>query len=600
MPINFSPEQSARRRPISAINKVLSHFAIAGAMLLALPAYALDPVSLFVNQCLDYNEKFNVDFANATTLERKTLGLQNLSDRVQYYRQFHLSSDDNEWLLQCQLAVASTTSSLLKSTELDALLTRAATYHGPQAAELHGLVSRYRYLQQHQLQEADKIAATSAQTAIKQRLASNSFSVDLGNCALPAATSDAEQQTTEQQDKPQQLNQSIARYLLKQPDESCRQKVWQAYQTRAVPAVKADLAKLVNIQTQQAMAIGFQSYSDMLFANTLMGNAANATAFLQAMGRNVAVTPWNIGVTLKAAAKTPAIALNRMQYLHKLTDALTPLDVTLEHVNEQWLRLWHRQRLLGDVMLTNGVPHAIEMRRAVVGHQTGIAYLSLPAEFKSVRQLKRADSAMAQIITSMAAGSRFSLVNGFKLPQDSQQLAQHWLTDYLEQQYRDSQFSTDYSPGSREALYHSYQAQFERLNALAALKFYGQSSAIDLTQAFNASFGQPWADSNTLPYSFAGIADAGPLYYSHMFQRQLAKALRQHTQNCAPAMLFEQLVVNEQQQPVVALLGKIWPQGIQQFIAELHHRAADAPHAPLTSVNTINQHSSNTFKHCPL
>lgn len=544
----------------STTNKGSRHpfYLIAAPMLWCLsssPAQALDAVSLFVNQCLEYNDNFSADFTDATTLERQTLGLQNLNDRVQYYRQFRLSSDDQEWLLQCQLSVAATTTKLLHAPELNTLIEQLAASSQPQH---RALAARYQYFQRQQFNDADKIRLTTAQTAIKQRLNSSSFQLDLGSCALDKTA-----------DAAQPFNQSIARYLMAQPDEDCRYKVWSAFQTRAVDTVKADLATLTDIRDELAQAQGFHNYAELQFQHTLIGNANNAKAFLQAIQQSVVVTPWNIGQQLRTAAKTPFSALPQADYLQQLTAALATLGVTLETVNPEWLRLWHQQRLLGDVMLTPGKPMALLLRRSVVGHQTGISYLSLPADFSRPAQVKRANSAIAEMVAMMAASGRYSLLNEFSAESDAQYLAQDWLAHYL-----DKQLAVNYSADSREALYQQYQQQFERINALAALKFYTEDGSINLSHAFAESFGRDWPQASLLPFTFPGIADAGPLYFSHLLQQQLASALVQHTKDCDAALLFNRIVVNEQQQDVTQLLQQIWPEGMVGFIAQLSDEQA--------------------------
>ncbi|MCH1923818.1 M3 family metallopeptidase [Shewanella sp. C32] len=564
MQLTRNATRKSKRRPF---------YLIAAPMLWCLSssaAHALDAVSLFVNQCLEYNDNFSADFSDATTLERQTLGLQNLNDRVQYYRQFQLSSDDQEWLLQCQLAVATTTTKLLHAPELTTLIEQLATSSQPQQ---RALAARYRYFQQQQFNDADKIRLTTAQTAIKQRLSSSSFQLDFGSCALGSPADEA-----------QPFDQSIARYLMAQPDEDCRYKVWSAFQTRAVDTVKADLATLTDIRDELAQAQGFHNYAELQFQHTLIGNANNTKAFLQAMQQSVVVTPWNIGQQLRTAAKTPFAQLSQAAYLQQLTAALATLGVRLETINHEWLRLWHQQRLLGDVMLTSGKPMALLLRRSVVGHQTGISYLSLPADFSRPAQVKRANNAMAEMLATMAASGRYSLLNEFAAESDTQYLAQDWLAHYLDQQ-----LAVNYAANSREALFQQYQQQFERINALAALKFYTEDRSINLSHEFAASFGRDWPQAALLPFTFPGIADAGPLYFSHLLQQQLSSELMQHTQNCDAALLFNRIVVNEQQQDVAQLLQQIWPEGMAGFIAQL----ADEP-----SANTDNADSHQAV--CPL
>ncbi|KFZ37239.1 hypothetical protein HR45_11185 [Shewanella mangrovi] len=516
-------------------------------------AEPMDAVSLFVNQCLDYSSEFHADFSSATALERQTIGLQNLVDRLQYYRQFRLSDDDKEWLLQCQLSVADTMNKLLSNSQMTAFIARELTSGDPQR---QALAKRYRNFQAQQLSEADKLKLTTAKTAIKQRLKSSSFQLELGECALAPSENETHNR----------LSSTIVKYLLQQPNEACRKTVWQTYQQRAVEYVASDLGMLLQIQEQLANRQGFEHYTDAAFSHTLLASAINAHDFLAALKRPINVAPWNIGQSLKATAKTNFTRMTRAQYLSNLTTTLRPLGIELETVTDNWLRLWHEQRLLGDIMLAQGSNHAMLLRYSVVGRQTGLARLTLKDEFTRITDLQQANNAVAEVLAMMAAGGKYYLLNNVHEYQDTNELAALWLSAYLDQQLHAA-----FDANSREALFDSYQTQMERIKAVSALTFYTADDSISLTTEFRQVFAESWQDAAVMPFTFYGISDLGPLYLVHLFQQQLAYALQRETMNCNPADLFNVIVVNEEQHNADYLIHRVWPNGgIRQFIAQFH------------------------------
>ncbi|QSX35260.1 hypothetical protein JYB87_08745 [Shewanella avicenniae] len=526
-----------------------------GATLPKAYAEQLDAVSLFVNQCLDYSEQFTPDFNSATALERNTIGLQNLADRLQYYRHFQLSNDDNEWLLQCQLSVADAINRLLNAPQMPAFIAQQTASNSPQ---LSALAKRYQFLRSQQFDAQQKLKLATLQAAVKQRLKSANFAIELAECALV---------TDGDPERHQPLASSIAQYMLNQSDSNCRMQVWQAYQARAVDYVKADINTLTEIQQQQASSQGFSHYVDAAFSHTLLGSADSAAAFLAAIVQPINVAPWNIGQQLKIAPKAEFSSLTRTDYIQQLTGQLQRLGITLQAVDENWLRLWHQQRYLGDVMLSEGRPEALLLRYAVVGQQTGIARLNLPAQLSNIAALQQANHAVAEIVGMMAASGQFYLINNLETEQDSNQLGTLWLNEYLNQQ-----FHAEFPNGTREALFAQYQTQFERLKAIAALSLYRPKLSVNLQQDFANVFGSEWPQADILPYTFIGVSESGPLYLAQLFQRQLARALTLETETCDAAKVFSTLVVNEPQDDLRVIVEHIWPDGgIQQFIRQFNH-----------------------------
>ena len=153
---------------------------------------APSPVPLLVEQCLrppniDLNSAFS-RYANthnlptlmlsdkALVLEQHTIGLNNINDRLNYYRGLSLSGEERQGLLQCQLRLADILNDLLSQAAFNQLvdeLTDAADKHSndehlTQDQLLFGeqLVA---LLRQHQ-SPLDKAKLHTAQATIRQGL----------------------------------------------------------------------------------------------------------------------------------------------------------------------------------------------------------------------------------------------------------------------------------------------------------------------------------------------------------------------------------------------------------------------------------------------
>lgn len=154
-------------------------------------AYAApSPVPLLVEQCL---RQPNIDLAGAfasyartrnlsaltladkvLVLEQQTIGLNNVNDRLTYYRGLPLSGDERQGLLQCQLRLADTLSHLLNQAEFSQLafeLTQAASENDDAANQEQVLLGEQltALLRQH-LSIMDKAKLHTAQASIRQGL----------------------------------------------------------------------------------------------------------------------------------------------------------------------------------------------------------------------------------------------------------------------------------------------------------------------------------------------------------------------------------------------------------------------------------------------
>ena len=557
-------------------------------VLLTLPARATAAaaVPLLVNQCLNYSTDFHPDFSSIITLERQTIGLQNINDQVNYYRSFVLPEAAQEALLQCQLAVADAVNRVLISPQLRPILDDLQ-----RSNELshHRLAAKFQYLLAHQLPLSEKAKLSTAQASIRQHLKSNNFQLDWGSCALAVTTptvqkkslSDHRDDTTEAKDAaaPEPLVRNIATYMLQQSDEDCRKLVWRKYQARAKSSNQTMLTTVQQLRLQQAQNAGYNSYVDYLLAEQLMGSADNLSNFLNAFSQRLDIAPWNIGKELTDLKITKINKISADDFMQTVSQRLANIGITHENIDKRWMRLWYRGRLLGELLIATAPKNRhILIRRSVIGQQAGQSQLELKAELKTLRDYQTAVSALSEALTQLAAGGRFYLDNGFTLPQDAGRIGELWLEDYLSQGFPQQLRP---SPDSREQLAESYRQHMALFHAYVALEFYQTPNKQPSTSLFSHLFAGQWPEVHDYAYSFADIADTGPLIYESLWQQFVADAIYQTTANCAPEKLFEVLIVNENGADIRQTLFDIWgPDAVTRLIAQIQQGQFHPDHLP--------------------
>ncbi|MDX1282259.1 hypothetical protein [Shewanella colwelliana] len=530
--------------------------AIALAASLHLAAQAASPIALLSQQCVQFELPTATAFAandaanQAIALERATLGLFNLKDRVNYYRQFTLNSDDNEMLIQCQLHLADEMSQLLRSPALINIERSLASSAEPAHQRLH---SRLTQLSLHQHTLAQKAQQHSAQATILHGLKSQGLTLDFGDtlCQLNLAPS------FESTDKP--FNQSIASYLIKQQDTHCKQLVWQAYQTRAKSKNHAALRQLIDSQNHLAQTRGFSDHASDALSGQLLATPKLLKQYLDGM-THVTLSPWEIGSTLANAPKTRVTKQTSDQFINQLYQALAIFDLRAEIITPQLHRLWHGERLLGDIYFMDGAQiRATRIRQTVVGMQFGQFSLRLPITLDSYRDQQQLLTEMSKIITQFSHGSRYYLVNTLGETQDSSAIAQHWLAQYLGETLLPT-----LTQSSREAILQTFATQQKVFRSKLALNAYQiPSNALytNLNNQFYLSFNHHWPEASDAIYSFSGIAKQGPLYYQALWQQSLGQFLyvtskHQHTIPETFSLLLineDHLSLNEQ---LTQVLGK--------------------------------------------
>ncbi|MFB2779832.1 M3 family metallopeptidase [Shewanella mangrovisoli] len=614
-------------------------------------AYAApSPVPLLVEQCL---RQPNIDLAGAfasyastrqlsaltladkaLVLEQQTIGLNNVNDRLTYYRGLPLSGDERQGLLQCQLRLADTLSDLLNQAEFSQLafeLTQAALEHHNAATQEQALLGEQltSLLRQH-LSIMDKAKLHTAQASIRQGLGNQQFQLDiqadkclLTNEGAEVNTANNEEETSDKTGDPQsRFSGTIASYLLKQPDVECRQTLWQAYQGRAREHNQVALHRIAELRQRLANDAGFSDYASYSLKDQLLNTPELVKAFLDSQTEAIQVAPWDLGRTLSQLPSAQTTALNTRELLDKalttlgefglrfevigehldLTATQTTLSQTalsqtaLAQAQQQILRVYHQDRLLGEVYLALGAHDKVNklgnasqhtLRQSVVGQQFGQQALELPATLNNFKDIERFTQALADAMTSLARGSHFYLNNTLGPTLDTNQLPSLWLAKVLRQALF-PQFDTQYIQ-PRETLASAYATQLKVFRAKVALNFYqslNQQSYPDLPAEFSKSFGANWAQAIDYQYSFNTIANEGPRYYQSLWQAKLATLVHQSTQDCQDKLgLFNLLVVNETaltlSEQLRAILGE--PVDAAALIQRIIHVSGSENHPHTTS-----------------
>ncbi|ESE41313.1 M3 family metallopeptidase [Shewanella decolorationis] len=564
-------------------------------------AYAApSPVPLLVEQCL---RQPNIDLAGAfasyasthqlsaltladkaLVLEQQTIGLNNVNDRLTYYRGLPLSGDERQGILQCQLRLADTLSDLLNQAEFSQLafeLTQTASENDDAASQEQALLGKQltALLRQH-LSIMDKAKLHTAQASIRQGLGNQQFQLDIqaDKCQLTDEVAEVNTANNEEETANSgTFSGTIASYLLKQPDAECRQTLWQAYQGRAREHNQVALHRIAELRQRIANDAGFSDYVSYSLKDQLLNTPELVKAFLDSQTETIQVAPWDLGRTLSQLPSAQTTAINTRELLDKALTSLSEYGLRFEVIGEhldsaatqttlsqtalaqaqqQILRVYHTDRLLGEVYLAIGAQDKENksrdasqhtLRQNVIGQQFGQQALELPATLNNFKDIERFTQALADTMTSLARGSHFYLNNTLGPTLDTNQLPSLWLAKVLRQALF-PQFDTQYIQ-PREMLASAYATQLKVFRAKVALNFYqslNQQSYSDLPAEFSKSFGANWAQAIDYPYSFNAIANEGPRYYQSQWQAKLATLVHQSTQDCQDKLgLFNLLVVNE-------------------------------------------------------
>ncbi|MGS0674565.1 M3 family metallopeptidase [Shewanella sp. 0m-4] len=519
---------------------------------------AVSPIPILVEQCLSYNfpaqqssthsDKTSVPQYDSNTqaieLERDFIGFFNINDRIKYYRQFPLSYTDRELLLQCQLYLADELALYFQSTQFQSTRFKLADSHDP---AIQALVMRINRLAKNTERPKYKAQLHTAQAAFKQGISSQSLSLNFFNndCKLASVEPATD------------FNGSLANYLIQQPSEQCRKRVWQAYQARASHKNYSSLNLITELRQHQAELDGFSDYSHEVLHQQWLSTPELVKQFLQTQTQAINIAPWDLGLTLSKATPTPVNTMASMQLLQLLADALQTFSITMTAVNEKLYRVWLDGRLLGDIYLTEGNKTRVKpIRQLVVGQQFGQFELIVKPELKTYQQQSAVIESVASIITQLASGQKFYLPNTIGETQDTAQIDTLWLQQYLK-----SQLLPELKQDSRESVLLQYAQQLHIFRAKVAINTYLAANSplkFDLNQAFTQAFAAQWDQVDDAAYTFSALVFEGPLYYQKIWQKAVANYIYHSTKDCQnQKLVFDYLVVNESANDIASIFEQL-------------------------------------------
>ena len=521
---------------------------------------ATSPLPLLINQCLqlpspietlnksdDGTNGIHDLWAQSYRVEKSLLGLFNVKDRLLFYKSFPLAPFHLEALLHCQLRLSDMMSEMINSAQIHAL---SASLLQSEADELTQLGMRISTLIKNETSQTTKSQLYTAQASVKHGLRSKDLTFEFtGTDCL--VTNPATQTN---------FHLSIASYLIRQKDQDCKKRVWQAYQGRARKKNMQSLIRIADIRQKKAQQAGFVDHSTFSLANQFLSSPELVSSFLDVETNPINIPPWEIGNVLSTTSKTPVTELTSIAFIQLLYAKANTLGFKFDIVTEHIHRVWFNGRLLGDIYF-NDHKHsqAKRLRAPVQGWQFGQVQLNTTTQLSSYRDKQALVSAMATALSQLSASHHYYLVNVLGETSDTSQLGQFWLEHYLSQNTLEPK-----QLKSQEDTIAKYSTQLKVFRAKVALDFYRHSgSKMDhkLPAEFAKAFGQNWDQPEDFPYSFLAITDLGPLYYQQLWQRALANLIYLNTQNCQNQQtVFELLLVNEDslnlKQRLTTLLGQ--------------------------------------------
>lgn len=467
---------------------------------------AVSPIPLLVDQCLRYHFPTQpIDLSldsntHAIKLERQLIAFFNINDRIKYYRQSPFSYADRERVLQCQLYLADELAHFLDSSLFQSVQFSLARNDNQQIATL---LKRINRLSKRDLPSKYKAQLHTAQAAFKQEISSQALSLNIQDEKCKFLHSTVGKMNTN-------FNGLLASYLIKQPDEHCRKRVWQAYQSRASTKNKAALNTIKTLRYQQAQLSGFTNYSQFKLHEQMLPSSEIVEQFLQSQTKNIRIAPWDLGRKLASADYSPVTPMDTRKWLYLVANTLEELAIRFEWINERTIRVWHRQRLLGDIYLTESRHIAVKLiRQIVVGEQFGQLELSLPAQLTHYQQQKQAVKVIAIAIKKLSKGHQFYLLNALGDTADSSNIDALWINDWLLHKILKAPIE-----GSREAILQLYSEQLSVFRSKIALDIYRTKpvpSKFNHSKQFFLSFGKYWNKTEHAPFTFSAIVYEGPL-----------------------------------------------------------------------------------------
>ncbi|MBR9727875.1 hypothetical protein ACFOD0_01975 [Shewanella intestini] len=554
---------------------------------------AANPIDLFSHQCITYAPKINghhfstqktytpsVYQLKLTQFDQHLLGLNNLKDRLLYYRSLNLSSQQRQLLLQCQIHISDSLNQLI-NTHADFLKSPVLSQVPLRYQNAANTLLKQRLTQQQVQQKSSRLVAqTIYQQAFKQYKAIikiNDIACQLNNKARLSTTQD------------------VARYLMFQPLSRCRKPVWLQYQLRTKQDNLASLEYLWDHFNHDAKKSGFQNDTDLQLAKISL-TKQQALAFINAKSQHLSteqtVTPWNMASALhQNKANSPhlhnPVNIDSHAFVLSAIDALTEIGLRFELIptdehkqNRQShfelaqpfvYRIWHKSRLLGqlDVFINDNItkPQGSLIRKTIIGQQYGQWVISLPTKELTGTNQRKFISLLSQSMTSLAQAHWLYTTSVQEQSQLSFGIGKLWLESYLHHNTRLYNDSGIYKQTRQ------FKQSWQLYRAQLAIEFYSlkrldwqspeyQQFQQAMADSFYDIFGEKWIDASESLFTFGSLASQRALIILPQWQQALATLItKQHRRGLTNQQIFDLLIINSSgksvsQQLSVLLHGK--------------------------------------------
>ncbi|MBM7073131.1 hypothetical protein JQC92_14020 [Shewanella sp. 202IG2-18] len=483
--------------------------------------------------------------------EQQSLVLNNISDGLNYLRQYPLNTSTTEKLINCQMELVQIWDNFIRSDYSSSFI-GALTKSSLPKHKLLGL--KLQDSKQLLLSENNLARLRTMEAIFRSNLKARTARISVGNinCALNGHMQFGFEEEY-----------SISSYLIKQPNQECRKLVWDKFYHR--PYLKRALNEIKKIRTLQAKNNGYADYTHLTIANNYLDTPELIEQYLNLKSALKASLPWNIGSELAKAHKPPKTktkVIAKTLILEALQD-LTKFSIRYDFIENQVIRLWYKEHLLGDIILiTNAQTQTPSdmIRYPIVSYQFAQAQLFTAEVLTTQKQQKYLLQQLAKLVTDFAKASHSYLTTNAIEDGDSNNIGEQWLAQYFIRS-RLKQHEQNY----RQILVKNYLTQLNILRAKIALRFYmkqGISKHELLSQTTSALKAQLPINSDYL-FNFDGMIDSGPNFYAKEWQKDLAGYLFNYSiEHDLQHHFFERFIVNEQQKSFQENLNLLLNQNI--------------------------------------
>ncbi|RYV03969.1 hypothetical protein SOPP22_00705 [Shewanella sp. OPT22] len=466
--------------------------------------------------------------------EQQSLALNNISDGLNYLRQYPLNTSTTEKLINCQMELAQIWDNFIRSDYSSSFI-GALTKSSLPKHKLLGL--KLQDSKQLLLSENNLARLRTMEAIFRSNLKARTARISVGNikCALNGHMQFGFKEEY-----------SISSYLIKQPNQECRKRVWDKFYHR--PYLKRALNEIKKIRTLQAKNNGYADYTHLVIAKNYLDTPELIKQYLNNKTTHKVSQPWNIGSELAA---TPRYSNNKVEvsarkFILEALRSLKKFGLRFDFIENQVVRLWYREHLLGDtILITSTQAPSDIIRYPIAGYQFAQARLFTTEQLTTHRQKKYVLQQIAKLVADFAKNSDSYLTSKAVESNDSANIGEQWLTMYLTTNQLHSKLQSQ-----RQAIAQNYLKQLDILRAKIALKFYTKQSNFDqnIQSLTTSTFGTHFSDDNNYLFNFEGMIESGPNYYSRLWQRDLAHYLfRYSVENKLEKRFFKNFIVNEQQ-----------------------------------------------------